>query len=156
MSSSQEQEQEQESQNDDGGEGVVAMDTATAATTTTTTTWDLAREASSKMVLQSVLDDMETRAAKQKEELQQLRRRADDAESSLSASKNKIETLEAALEHNGVSSQLLEKQVQQTSKETAILRETTDTERERADRSQVESDRLREEIRYVQYVLFVA
>ena len=78
--------QQQESHNDGpdnvvgevgGGEGATAMDT----TATATSTWDLAREASSKMVLQSVLEDMEPHDTKQEEEFQQLRRRADDADS---------------------------------------------------------------------------
>ena len=77
---------EKDTMNDDGpdnvdgeeGGGATAMDT----TATATSTWNLAREATSKMVvLQSVLEDIETHATKQTEEFQQLRRRADDADS---------------------------------------------------------------------------
>ena len=63
-----------------GDNEVVAMDTTDTVMTTnseTTSVWDVARENSSKMVLQSVLDDMENKAAKQKEEVQQYRRRAE-------------------------------------------------------------------------------
>ena len=58
-------------------EEVVAMDTGEtepAVEAEATSIWDVARQNSSKMVLQSVMDDMEDRAAKQKEELQQFRR----------------------------------------------------------------------------------
>ena len=146
--------QQQESHNDGpdnvdgeggGGEGATAMDT----TATATSTWDLAREASSKLVLQSHLEDMETRATKQKEELQQLRRRTDDAETSLAGSRRKIETLESTVQEKTDIAERLEKELRGGEKENGILKESTESERERADRSQVESDRLREEIRYV-------
>jgi chromosome segregation ATPase len=152
MSSSQQQESHDNGPNNvDGeggggeGEGTTAMDT----TATATSTWDLAREASSKMVIQSVLEDMETRATKQKEELQQLRRRADDAETSLAGSRMKIETLESTVQDKTDIAERLEKELRGGEKENGILKESTESERERADRSQVESDRLREEIRYV-------
>jgi hypothetical protein len=128
-----------------GEEGVTAMDTTAA---TATSTWDLAREASSKMVIQSVLEDMETRATKQKEELQQLRRRADDAETSLAGSRMKIETLESTVQEKTEIAERLENELRGGEKENGILKESTQSERERADRSQVESDRLREEIMY--------
>ena len=146
--------QQQESHNDGpdnvdgeggGGEGATAMDT----TATATSTWDLAREASSKMVLQSHFEDMETRATKQKEELQQLRRRTDDAETSLAGSRRKIETLESTVQEKTDIAERFEKELRGGEKENGILKESTESERERADRSQVESDRLREEIRYV-------
>ena len=145
--------QQQESHNDGpdnvdgegGGEGATAMDT----TATATSTWDLAREASSKLVLQSHLEDMETRATKQKEELQQLRRRTDDAETSLAGSRRKIETLESTVQEKTDIAERFEKELRGGEKENGILKESTESERERADRSQVESDRLREEIRYV-------
>jgi predicted RNase H-like nuclease (RuvC/YqgF family) len=144
--------QQQESHNDgpdnvdgEGGEGATAMDT----TATATSTWDLAREASSKLVLQSHLEDMETRATKQKEELQQLRRRTEDAETSLAGSRMKIETLESTVQEKNDIAERFEKELRGGEKENEILKESTESERERADRSQVESDRLREEIRYV-------
>jgi len=151
MSSPHQQDQQEDNNDDvpnniDGGEedGVTAMDTTT--TTTMTTTWDLAREASSKMVLQSVLEDMETRATKQKEELQQLRRRADEAETSLAGTRTKNETLEATFQGKTDTTERLEQELRGREKEIKILRESAETESERADRSQVESDRLREEI----------
>ena len=132
----------------------VAMDTSAAATTTTptaeaTSIWDLARQNSSKMVLQSVMDDMEHRAAKQKEELQQFRRRAEDAEACLLSSRQTIERLEASLLDHGETTKGLEKNVREASVETEVLKESIENEKERADRSGAESDRLREEIRYV-------
>jgi hypothetical protein len=144
-------------QNDEGDgeveeEKVVAMDTAAVAATTTTeatSIWDLARQNSSKMVLQSVMDDMEHRAAKQKEELQQFRRRAEDAEASLLSSRQTIEQLEASLLQHGETTKGLEKNVREASGETEVLKESIENEKERADRSGAESDRLREEIRYV-------
>ena len=159
----------QEQQNEDGsgaavasGEGgeevAVAMDTTTATTPTPTieededtepTTWDLAREASKTMVVHSVLDDMENRAAKQKEELQQVRRRAEDAESSLRASWETIAGLEANVRSETERKDGFSKTIRETSRELAIAKESADTEKERADRSQAESDRLREEIRCV-------
>lgn len=146
-----------DSQNGEGEAGdnddVVAMDTTPTTPTATdaTSIWDVARQNSSKMVLQSVMDDMEHRAAKQKEELQQLRRRAEDAESGLMASRQTIEGLEANLLQQGETTRGLEKKVRDASAETEVLRESIQAERERADRSGAESDRLREEIRYVRF-----
>lgn len=134
-------------------EEVVAMDTAetpvAADTTAATSIWDIARQNSSKMVLQSVLDDMEDGAAKQKNELQQLRRRAEDAEASLAASREAVEKYEASLLLEKETKKELEKTIRVTSLEKDILKELSETEKERADRSGSESDRLREEIRYV-------
>jgi len=143
MSSPQQQDQQEENNNNENidGDGEEGIDT-----TMMTTTWDLAREASSKMVLQSVLEDMETRATKQKEELQQLRRRADDAETSLAGSRTKNETLEATFRGKTDTAERLKQELRGREKEIKILRESAETESERADRSQVESDRLREEI----------
>ena len=150
MSSSQQQESHNDGpDNVDGEEGGGATAMDTTATATSTSTWDLAREASSKLVLQSHLEDMETRATKQKEELQQLRRRTDDAETSLAGSRRKIETLESTVQEKTDIAERLEKELRGGEKENGILKESTESERERADRSQVESDRLREEIRYV-------
>jgi len=139
--------------NDEGGETgndeVVTMDTTDAvmaANSEATSIWDQARENSSKMVLQSVMNDMENRAAKQKEELQQLRRRAEDAESGLSKSRKTIEQLEKTLLQHGETTKGLEKKVRETSTETEVLRVSSQTEQERADRAGAESDRLREEI----------
>ena len=141
---------------------VVAMDTAAAAgaatttpTTEATSIWDLARQNSSKMVLQSVMDDMEHRAAKQKEELQQFRRRAEDAEASVLSSRQTIERLEASLLEHGETTKGLEKNVREASGETEVLKESIENEKERADRSGAESDRLREEIRYVLGFVFI-
>ena len=129
------------------------MDTAetpvAADTTAATSIWDIARQNSSKMVLQSVLDDMEDGAAKQKNELQQLRRRAEDAEASLAASREAVEKYEASLLLEKETKKELEKTIRVTSLEKDILKELSETEKERADRSGSESDRLREEIRYV-------
>ena len=142
--------------NDIGGEAedndVVAMDTTDtvmATSSETTSVWDVARENSSKMVLQSVMDEMENRAAKQKEELQQLRRRAEDAESCLLESRQTNDELEKKLLQNGETTKGLEKRVRETSTEKEVLRESIQAEKERADRAGAESDRLREEIRYV-------
>ena len=147
----------QDMQNSDGGgeagdDEIVAMETTDEVMTTNseaTSIWDQARENSSKMVLQSVMNDMENRAAKQKEELQNLRRRAEDAESGLLESRQTIDQLEKTLLQNGETTKGLEKKVRETLAETEVLRESAQAEKERADRAGVESDRLREEIRYV-------
>ncbi len=112
-----------------------------------TSIWDVARQNSSKMVLQSVMDDMEDRAAKQKEELQQFRRRAEEGESSLAEARQTIEKLQASLLQEGESKKELEKQVRESSQASEVLKESIQAEKERADRSGAESDRLREEIR---------
>ena len=131
-------------------EEVVAMDTGEtepAVEAEATSIWDVARQNSSKMVLQSVMDDMEDRAAKQKEELQQFRRRAEEGESSLAEARQTIETLQASLLQEGESKKELEKQVREASRASEALKESIQAEKERADRSGAESDRLREEIR---------
>ena len=131
-------------------EEVVAMDTGEtepAVEAEATSIWDVARQNSSKMVLQSVMDDMEDRAAKQKEELQQFRRRAEEGESSLAEARQSIETLQASLLQEGESKKELEKQVREASRASEALKESIQAEKERADRSGAESDRLREEIR---------
>ena len=112
-----------------------------------TSVWDLARQNSSKMVLGSVMDDMEQRAAKQKEELQLFRRRAEGAESSLLSSRETIERLEASHLQHEETVKGLENKIREASNETLVLRESIDTQTERVDRSGAESDRLREEIR---------
>lgn len=115
----------------------------------TTTTWDLAREASGKMVLQSVLDDMEHRAAKQKEELQQLRRRAEEAEFNFAEAKENVRSLEAKLVQEEETKDDLSKKVREISRDVLVAKESATSEKERADRVETESDRLREEIRCV-------
>ena len=131
-------------------EEVVAMDTGETeapAESEATSVWDVARQNSSKMVLQSVMDDMEDRAAKQKEELQQFRRRAEEGETSLLEANQTIDKLQASLLQEGESKKELEKQAREASRATDVLKESIQAEKERADRSGAESDRLREEIR---------
>ncbi len=126
------------------------MDTTeTIEDTEATSIWEVARQNSSKMVLASVMDDMEDRAAKQKDELIQLRRRAEDAEANLVASKQTVEQLEANLLQESKSKKELESKLREADQQTSILKESIGNEKERADRSGAESDRLREEIRYV-------
>eukprot|EP00531_Pseudo-nitzschia_arenysensis_P008972 CAMPEP_0116139686 /NCGR_PEP_ID=MMETSP0329-20121206/13444_1 /TAXON_ID=697910 /ORGANISM="Pseudo-nitzschia arenysensis, Strain B593" /LENGTH=1924 /DNA_ID=CAMNT_0003634745 /DNA_START=165 /DNA_END=5939 /DNA_ORIENTATION=+ len=127
-------------------EEVIVMDTTDAEDTEEMSIWEVARQNSSKMVLASVMDDMEDRAAKQKDELIQLRRRAEDAEASLAASKQSTEQLEANLLQESNSKKELESKLREADQQTSVLKESIGNEKERADRSGAESDRLREEI----------
>ncbi len=130
-------------------EEVIAMEEdSPELETEATSIWDVARQNSSKMVLASVVDDMEDRAAKQKDELLQLRRRAEDAEAALSSTRQTVETLEASALQDAETKKELEKKFREASQETQVLKESISNEKERADRVGVESDRLREEIRY--------
>lgn len=130
-------------------EEVIAMEEdSPELETEATSIWDVARQNSSKMVLASVVDDMEDRAAKQKDELLQLRRRAEDAEAALSSTRQTAKTLEASALQDAETKKELEKKFREASQETQVLKESISNEKERADRVGVESDRLREEIRY--------
>ena len=132
-------------ENVEAEEEAVAMEEETEETTI----WDQARANSSKMIAASVMDDMENLAAKQKEELQQLRKRAEEAEESLVASRQANAKLEASLLEEAEMKKQLQAQVRGQANETQVLKESVSNEKERADRAGAESDRLREEIRYV-------
>jgi len=131
-----------------GEDEVVAMDTTTEVADATSV-WEVARENSSKMILESTLEEVEIQAATQKAELLQIRQRAEDAESNLSSSRQTIGKLEANLLQQQELVKGLENKDREAIEQTKILRESAEAEKERADRSAAESDRLREEIRYV-------
>ena len=131
-----------------GEDEVVAMDTTTEVADATSV-WEVARENSSKMILESTLEEVEIQAATQKAELLQIRQRAEDAESNLSSSRQTIGKLEATILQQRELVKGLEKKDREAIEQTKILRESAEAEKERADRSAAESDRLREEIRYV-------
>ena len=140
--------QEEDATGGDQEEVIAMEEDSLELETEATSIWDVARQNSSKMVLASVMDDMEDRAAKQKDELLQLRRRAEDAETALSTTRQTAEQLEASALQDVETKKELEKKFREASQQTAVLKESISNEKERADRAGVESDQLREEIRY--------
>jgi chromosome segregation ATPase len=123
--------------------------TGTTATTMASTTWAQAREASTHMVLQSALEDLETRASKHQEELIRTREKAASAERAHLASQAKVEDLQRTLLEKTEALEKLRLVYEAESAKTSLQKESYTALEERMDRLQIESDSLREEIRYV-------
>ncbi len=116
-------------------------------TTMRSTTWAQAREASTHMVLQSALEDLETRASKHQEELIRTREKAADAERAHAASQAKVEELQRTLLEKTEAFDRLRLEHETASANARIQQESFTAMEERMDRLQLESDNLREEIR---------
>jgi chromosome segregation ATPase len=145
------------SEQDEGGAPKAAGDNGAAGednnNPTASTTWAQAREASTHMVLQSALEDLETRASKHQEELLRTRERAAEAERAHATSQAKVEELQRALLAKTEALDRLRVEHEAESAKTRILQESSTATEERMDRLQAESDKLREEIRYVRRVV---
>jgi chromosome segregation ATPase len=109
--------------------------------------WESARDASSQMILQSALEDIENRAAKQQEELIHARQKAAELDAAWKSSLARAEELQGALQSKTEAYDKLQLEYQGASTKSMSLEERSKMDQERMDRLQVESDKLREEIR---------
>lgn len=110
-------------------------------------TWAQARESSHQMILQSALEDLESKAAQWEQELM-------NAKATVDSQKTKIETLEGdksklqtTLEEKTSEISNLKSNYQEEHYKAESMEEAQLQSMERTDRLQAESDTLREEIR---------
>lgn len=116
--------------------------------------WEQARDESSQLILQSALQELETRAAKQQEDFMQTRQKATELEATLQVSQSKIDDLQKQLQSKTEAYDALKLELQTTTSKSKSMQESTKTTQERMDRLEEEADKLRGEIRYASF-LFV-
>ncbi|KAG7373149.1 TPR/MLP1/MLP2-like protein [Nitzschia inconspicua] len=110
------------------------------------TVWEKAGDESNQMVLQSYLEDIESKHMKQQNELIQTRQRAAELDAALKASQNKAEELQQALQAKTEAFDALQLEYQGANSKSLSSEESAKMNQERIDRLQVEEDKLREEI----------
>ena len=109
--------------------------------------WEVARDASSQLILQQAVEEIENKAAKQQEELIQARQKAAELDAALTASQTQAEELRGALRTKTEAFDKLQLEYQGAKIKSETVQETSKMDKERMDRLQVEADKLRQEIR---------
>ena len=109
--------------------------------------WEAARDASSQLILQQAVEEIENRAAKQQEELLQSRQKTADLDVALTASQTQADELRVALQTKTEALDKLQLEYQGAKNKSESLQVTSKSDQERMDRLEAEADKLREEIR---------
>lgn len=113
--------------------------------------WAQAREASHGVILQAALADLESKAAKQEQELLAAQSTLENQREVNAKLAEEKASLQTALERQSSEASKLRTELDATKSTVQTLEESGKQTQERFDRMQAEGDNLREEIRYVCY-----